>query len=179
MILDPTPRLLNGTRARLDGKGDGWANAHRSFLGREHLMNDVDGAFGLEVWGGNTEERIFLEYEPDVYRTRFKLIRRFALVAMFDRKRDSDAARAASVSTAFYLWQARTLSQQQPVPGKFFFVFGGQEPPWTLQELDIQTGLPAGQPVVLPAVDWSVIWTQIGLAGLRGQLRAHLERTAD
>lgn len=164
-------RLGNGVRRRMDGRGDGWANAHREELGSRYYLQDVDGVFGLEVWGANTGERLFMEYEPDNWEHRQDWVRRFAIVALFDRKVSLDRALSEHnrVSAAFYMWLCRELGARQPQQPRFFFVVGGQSPPWDLVEMDTQTGnvLSTHQ---LAGADFRQVWQRIGLLSLRQEL---------
>lgn len=180
--MSDSERLDNGVRKRADGKGDGWANAHRDVLGTKFLMQDVDGYFGFLVYGDNTGERLFLEYVPDDYANRTKPVRSFAIVAMFDRKTTMDAATSEenALSRAFYLWLCRTIGRAQPAEKqpRFYFVVGGQQPPWDMLELDILTGERIGDIVHLANADWPHIWETLGLAPLRRSLLAWLQGRA-
>ena len=160
-------RLENGVRARADGKGDPWSEAHRRELGSEYHMQDVDCLFGLTVFGHNTAERLFLEYAPDSWVNRVSKIRRFGVVALFDRKRSDGWAfsDANTLSTAFYLEICRRLGSEQPIAPRFFYVVGGDTPPWTLYELSITTGEQVGEPVVID--DWRKVWRALGLEDAR------------
>jgi len=169
-------RDTNGVRVRHDGKGDGWAKAHRSQLGPTFNMNDVDGLIGLVGFAANTGDRFFIEYVPDDYSNRLNMIRQFATVALFDRKTSRDYAfgDANRVSLSWYLDLCRRLGQTQPKPPKFFLVIGRDAPPWNLIELDINTGKEVSDHV-LPAMNWRQVWQQVGLAALRAELRAWID----
>ena len=97
-------RDSRGVRIRADGKGDGWARAHRQ-LGATFNMTDFDGLMGLVAFAANTGEKLFMEYVPDNYRNRLNLIRQFAIVAMFDRKASREYAfsEANRVSLSWHL----------------------------------------------------------------------------
>lgn len=167
-------RLDNGVRARRDGMGDPWANAHREGLGNRFYMNDVDALFGMEVWGANTGERLFLEYEPDNYDNRESRIRRFAYIGMFDRKPSLKAAYHPGnrVSMAVYLDMCRRISMGQPRPMRFFFVVGGESAPWQMVEHDIETGEECGERVLIRgAHEYREMWQRLGLEQLREELR--------
>ena len=161
-----------GVRVRRDGQGDGWAEGHR-LLGKTFNMQDLDALFGFVAFGVNGAERLFLEYQPDAYHNASNLVRRFAAVAMFDRKSTITAAFGSTVSTANYLWQCRCFSMQQPLKPKFFYVVGGQAPPWEMIELDINTGECLGQKTIQSnkKEDWLAVWDHLGLASLRKNLR--------
>ena len=137
-----------------------------------YFMQDLDAMFGSVVFGHNTGDRLFLEYVPDNYENRTSMIREFALIAMFDRKSNEQCAYNTRniLSRAFYLWTCRTLSAKQPIPARFFYCFGGQEPPWRLVELDINTGFNTRNSVVLDGKNWLEVWQQLGLSQLRSDL---------
>ena len=173
---DPAERHENHVRKRRDGKGDAWSNAHRINLGNHFLMHDQDASFGCLVFGSNTGDKLFLEYEPDNYKNRQSDIRQFAMVALFDRKATERAAfcQNNALSRAFYLWQCRAFAQGQPKPPRFFIVVGRQTPPWTMIELDIGTGARVGEPVEVDASRFKDVWESLGLTALRRELRAYV-----
>ena len=165
----------NGVRVRADGKGDGWAKAHRS-LGQTFNMTDFDGVMGLVAYASNTGDKLFMEYVPDNYANRFKRIRQFAYVAMFDRKTTRACAfgDANTVSLSVQLDHCRRLGQTQPHDPKFFFVVGRDAPPWELIELDIQTGEECGART-LASLDTRAVWEVVGLVDLRDALRRWID----
>jgi hypothetical protein len=175
------PSLLsNGVKARRDGAGDEWAKQHRS-LGPTYNMQDMDALFGVTAFGQNTGERLFLEYVPDNYQNRTSVIRNFGVVAMFDRKQSEPYAfsRSNAVSTAFYLYQCRIHAKVQPngLTPKFFFVIGGQSPPWKMIEIDIFSGKKTGLEAVIcdGERDWKRVWTTLGLHQLRQEIRRWID----
>lgn len=170
---DQTPRNGGGVKHRLDQSGDGWANAHREGLPNKYMMQDVDAMFGAMAFGHNTGERLFLEYVPDGYENRGKSIRDFSVVAMFDRKTTEATAFAnhAQVSRALYLWICRSLAEAQGLRPKFFLCIGGQEPPWKMIEIDIETGERAGNEAVVDSGKWETVWQTLGLQGLRNEAK--------
>lgn len=167
-------RDQRGVKLRYDGGGDAWAEAHRE-LGTSFNMQDLDALFGFVAFGVNGAEKLFLEYQPDDYKNRKQIIRRFAAVAMFDRKNSIKAAFNENnfISTANYLWQCRTFAQCQPLKPKFFYVIGSQKPPWEMIELDIDTGDSKGQHIIQTTQneEWRALWDRIGLSSLRRALR--------
>ena len=169
-------RCDNGSRRRMDGKGDPWANAHRTALDKCHMV-DIDGVFGLTAFGHNTGEHLFLECVPDHWENRLSALRQFAVVAMFDRKQYDGAQNKGGgpFSFAFYLHLCRVLSERQPSPARFFYVFGQNEPPWVMQEHDIDTGIKCGTPIRLDGLDWTTVWESIGLKRERDVLRKWTE----
>lgn len=178
----PRETVQAGVKPRYDGGGDAWALAHRN-LGPEFHMHDLDGVFGQLVFSQRTGDRLFLEYVPDNYVNHVKRTREFALVAMFDRKRDRSAALGEpnALSTAFYLWICRKLSMEQPVPAKFFYVIGGQTPPWTMVEVDTATGSVTGREAVIHGTshdEMMAVWEALGLVELRKSLRAWIDPAA-
>jgi hypothetical protein len=174
-------RHQNGTKIRVDGRGDVWADCHRTQLGRHFLMQDVDGLFGNMTFAHNTGEKLFLEYVPDSYKNREKAIRQFAVVALFDRK--SSAAWAFSVrnrvSTALYLEMCRRFATGQPFPPRFFYIIGKDSPPWEMIELCIDTGQEVGQRTRIHTMEnsneWAKLWEAVGLSGLRDELRKFVD----
>jgi len=172
-------RLDNGVRRRMDNLGDGWAAQHRETM-RDAYMQDIDCIFGASFFGANTGERLFEEYVPDNRKNIGQSIRRFAVVAMFDRKKTEAAAfseiGSVVLSRAFYLWQCRILSQIQPRPVRFFYVIGENEPPWIMKELSTETAEVIGDTITLGRTDWNAIWKAIGLQEERRILREWLEK---
>jgi len=156
----------------MDGKGDGWAEAHREHLGNDYYFQDVDCLFGGMVYGANTAERLFLEYAPDDYRNRENRIRNFAIISMFDRKRTLSAATHPrnTISLGVYLHLCRVIEKCQPVAPKFFFVIGDDSPPWAMYEVDINDGTIAETATILEATDWKQVWNVLGLRALRDRL---------
>jgi hypothetical protein len=165
-------RQRHSVRARADGQGDGWARAHREQLGAAFHMTDLDGAIGLMGFAANTGERLFIEYVPDAYGNRLHVIRRFATVAVFDRKTSREYAfsEANRVSLAWHLDVCRRLAATQHSPPRFFLVIGRDRPPWELLELDIHSGGILSEHR-LDAMNWRVIGEQAGLTALRNELR--------
>jgi len=166
-------RLVNGVKARADGKGDPWANLHREGLGNEAYMQDVDAMVGLVAWSANTAERLFLEVVPDSYENRVNEVRNFAALAYFDRKRSLVHAmsEANRFSRQVYTWHCRMWAELQPEAPKFFFVIGGNEPPWEMWDVDIYNP----QNVVLRgtvtnAKDFEPLWRAVGLFEKRQRL---------
>lgn len=165
----PTGILPNGVKARADGAGDPWALDHRS-LGRTFNMHDLDGLFGHIAFGQNTGERLFLEYAPDDYSNHAKVFRRFAIIAMFDRKSSRDWAlnERNRLSTALYLWMCRTFGAIQPRNPKFFYVIG-MDYPYAMVELNLDTAGFIGE-YRLERDDWMSVWKATGLIEARLQL---------
>jgi len=170
---DPTVRNRLGVKERLNGAGDAWANQHRESLGSHFYLQDVDAMFGTIVFGHNTGERLFLEYVPDSYENRQEKVREFGVVALFDRKSSRDAAfgNHNRVSMALYLWMCRSLSKIQGISRspKFFFVIGGQSPPWQMIEIDIDTGEEL-QMTEINTSSWRSTWQAFGLMRLRDEI---------
>lgn len=159
-----------GVKVRADGKGDAWADAHRD-LGPTFNMTDVDGMIGIVGFAANTGERLFMEYVPDDWKNRHNKIRRFATVAVFDRKATRALALDAGnrVGLAYYLNLCRCLGQTQPKAPRFFFVIGRDCPPWTMIELNINTANIVAEHE-LPSMNWRQVWNAIGLTALRQEL---------
>lgn len=168
----------NGVKVRGDCGGDAWADAHRTALGKGFYIQDVDAMFAASFFGMNTGEKLFLEYEPDHYENHGRLVRSFAVVAAFDRKANERAAFSShnAVSTSLYLYQCRLYSLHQPEPARFFYVIGGQHPPWRMIELDINSGDRCGTEVSVDGRDWGRVWNALGLTRLRKELRQYIAR---
>ena len=172
MYEDGSNRLSNGVKVRVDGKGDAWSNAHRIQLGNDALMQDLDAVFGFTAFGHNTGERLFLEYVPDSWENRCNSMRNFGIVALFDRKASIGAAfsNKNALSSNFYRFLCRTVAMAQPIPPRFFYVIGGQEPPWLMIEVDINTGLEVGARVELKNSNFKTVWESLGLGQARNVL---------
>jgi len=170
--------MANGVRARVDGAGDGWAQGHRQ-LGPQFLMQDVDAMAGVLSFTQTTENRLFLEYVPDEYAHHADYRRAFAVAALFDRKATTTSAFATIniVSTAFYLWICRALSEHQPLAAKFFYVIGGPSPPWEFVELDTTTAQVRQRTMLRENTpeSWRACWQVIGLEDAQRQLRQALD----
>jgi len=138
-------------------------------------MSDIDGYFGFVAFSGNTNEKLFLEYVPDDYKYKDSFIRRFAIVAMFDRKSTESAAfhRENRISSNLYRFLCRTLAETQPIGPRFFYVIGGSAPPWTMIELNLRDGTEVGRSV-LNGMNWEQIWRSTGLLRERNVLRQWL-----
>lgn len=176
MLFENIDRNSNGVKVRKDGRGDAWANAHRIALGNEYLMQDVDICFGITVFGHNTAEKLFLEFEPDDYKHRTSAVRDFAIVALMDRKSSIEAAFAPNnrLSRHFYCWLCRVFTQYQGIAPRFFFAIGGQEPPWRIVEVDVLTDETTEAGTITRVNDWAPLWKALNLIDLRNQLRKWL-----
>jgi hypothetical protein len=137
-------------------------------------MQAVDCMFGFTAFGSNTADRLFLEYAPDgtAADKLVKRVRTHGFVAMFDRKCSEGKAFDPSnyLSLSVYLDACRALSERQGTNVRFFFVIGGNEPPWTMIEVDRFTGERTGSPVEIRASrsdprnpEWETVWRELGL----------------
>jgi hypothetical protein len=176
-------------KRRKDGRGDGWAAAHRllhedrNAKGIKRIgfhMEDIDQMFGSETaFSVNCADRLFCEYQPlDGHENRYKIIRDHALVALFDRKLTAAAAAHADnyLSLSLYLKICRLGDVQLRAP-RFFFCIGGHDPPWILSERNIWTGEKCGRDVIIETREgahWRRIWDEIGLTDQRLDLRGSL-----
>ncbi|NCC85188.1 MAG: hypothetical protein EOM03_13835 [Clostridia bacterium] len=172
MYDDGNNRLSNGVKVRMDGKGDAWSNAHRDQLGNNAFMQDLDAMFGFAAFGHNTGERLFLEYVPDSWENRHNSMRTFGVVALFDRKASLGAAFSGknALSSNFYRFLCRLIASAQPIPPRFFYVIGGQEPPWTMVDVDICNGQEIGNRVELTSANFKTMWESLGLGSARNVL---------
>lgn len=161
-----------GVRLRMDGGGDEWAAAHRKHAGRDCYMQDVDGLFGFSMYAHNTADKLWLEYIPDNYRNKTNVIRNFALVGVFDRKRSWEVAfnERSTLSRSVYLWLCRTVAERQPTPPRFFYVIGATAP-WQMVEVNITSGVKVGDAMTLNGEGWEAMFKTLGIDQLRATLR--------
>lgn len=185
MINNDYPRMENGVKARGDGGGDSWALAHRSGVPRNFYMQDVDGVVGSLCFQHHCADSLFCEYTYGRRVGPTETAQDFGVVALFDRKATLALARDAknTLSRTFYLFQCRVFREYQGIAPRFFYVCG-TDGPWTVIELDIDTGAEVGDPVICPVLPadpdpdpnapkpWQHIWNQLGLSALRRQLEA-------
>lgn len=180
-LRDPPPpeKLANGVIPRRDGRGDGWALAHREKLSGAYLLTDVDGYFGAIYFDRNTSDQLFVEYVDDQPTTeRQRLIREVALVGLFDRKRSRDDTKSkeAVTQTALWLGLLRKLRVSQPSPPRFFYVIGPSAGPWEIVELGLSDGHEI-RSLSVDAESMPAIWERLGLTELRTSLRSSLLRS--
>ncbi|MES9985894.1 MAG: hypothetical protein ABW115_21035, partial [Candidatus Thiodiazotropha sp. 6PLUC6] len=71
----------------------------------------------------------------------------------------------------------RCFARCQPLKPMFFYVIGGQQPPWEMIELDIETGDIKGQYTIQSKQqeEWRTLWDRIGLSSLRSALREWIQ----
>ncbi len=169
-------RLNNGVRVRRDGKGDGWANEHRTALGNEFLMQDCDGIFGQLTFASQSANRLFLEYVPDGFEHRLDMTREMAVVAMFDRKGSLEKAFQEDnlMWLHLYLSICRKLSKFQPVPVRFFVVSGPDAAPWDITEVNTSTR-ERGRSHVIQSNQMMDVWRMLGLAKARQDLKRWMQ----
>ena len=169
----------NGVKNRFDGGGDSWAADHRTHLPHTNYLADMDAFMGLAAFGRNGGDTLFLEYTPDDYQNRGKLIREFGLVAVFDRKKNLAAVGSSGsvLSTGFYLDLCRTYAASQPVAPRFFYVIG-QESPYEMVEVCINTGDVVGSTVLMrdQSRGWSDAWAKLGLTDAHRQITKWLKQ---
>lgn len=169
--------LPNGVRPRGDGEGDGWAGRHRTELGNRNYLSDLDGIMG--IFYHNTGNRLFVEYQPDAFERRHDPVRRFAYVAIIDRKASMDAADMNKLSAQMYCDICRKLSEHQPLPCRFFQavdagerIFGesgeSKKQAYVMVEYDIHEGNEVGRHELLD--DMRDLWKVLGLTQARDQL---------
>jgi len=169
-------RNNRGVRKRMCKNGDMWALEHRAELGHEFLMTDIDSFIGKMIFFQNTENSLFIEYEPDDFNRHEELIREFAYIALFDRKNSRKYALSSHnrVSLAVHLNLCRRLGLGQPFPVKFFFVIGEQSPPYTMIEIDTKTGVLLSE-YYLKKGHWREVWNAVGLVRTRDDSRQWLQ----
>ncbi len=169
---------MNSAKPRLDGRGDPWANAHRSELPGKYLMTDVDGLFGYLNFYKESQESLFIEYEPDRHRSAIHY-ENFAVVALLDRKssRETALAQTNRLSRNFYCLLARTIGHSQPVEPMFFYICGTHSP-WLALEINIHSGQPL---LERPLYDgqWLSFYRDSGLDRIRSILSQHFDSTRE
>lgn len=167
----------NGSRRRRDGAGDSWANEHRIELGRTYYLNDFDAFMGNIAFAKTGAEELFAEYVPDHYRNKGKVIRRFATVALFDRKKSMASVHGIinDVQLAYYLDLCRVIGQTQPYQPRFFFVVG-QESPWQMVEVSTENGELSKTIHTYGKGEWNRVWEIAGLKAMRDRLRKWVEQ---
>lgn len=166
------------TKPRLDGKGDPWANSHRTELPAKYLMTDIDGLFGYLNFYKESQESLFLEYELNKHISHVHQ-EQFAIVAILDRKSSKETAfvQTNRLSRNFYCWLARTLGSQQPIEPLFFYVCGNQSP-WLTVEVNIHTGLPLIERPLYNG-SWPDFYRDSGLDRIRAILHQHFDSLCD
>lgn len=168
-------RHENGVRVRRDGQGDLWSNEHREELGNAFYLNDFDAVMGYMAFAKTGAGETFAEYVPDAYANKGKVFRRFATVAIFDRKKSMASVRGIlnTVQLAYYLDICRLLADKQPIAPKFFFVVG-EAAPWEMVEVDVWTG-ELGRTWCFGKSEWKQVWNAAGLSEMRRELRRWIE----
>jgi len=166
-----------GVKVRADGGGDAWARWHRQNLDDTYHMLDYDGWQIREQHmerTENTEDHLFIEVVLDGQKRQS--IRQINYIALFDRKATLSAVHGAWFTRGCYLNMCRQLSIHQDIPCRFIYVIGGQEPPWTLIECSIFTGV-FGEPITLDTQrqTWLKIWESIGLTQTRKRFEEQLD----
>jgi hypothetical protein len=68
----------------------------------------------------------------------------------------------------------RKLAVTQPIPPKFFYIIGGDEPPWDIRSVDIYTGAMGVENCELEKASWKAIWSLFGLDKMRQDLQGWL-----
>lgn len=161
---------LPNTKPRFDGKGDPWANSHRTELPSKYLMTDIDGLFGYLNFYKESQESLFLEYEINRHTSSIHQ-EEFAIVAILDRKSSKETALSQGnrLSRNFYCWLARTLAINQPVEPLFFYICGTR-PPWLTLEINIHTGQPIVERYLIDG-KWRDFYRDSGLDRIRAILQ--------
>jgi len=164
----------SGTKKRMDGKGDLWANAHRDgkILPSSFYFQDIDGFAGIMSFRDDTENGLYFEYCLDSWENSGSLIRNIGYVALFDRKQSESIAfgKKNVLSTAVHLDLASKIGASQPVDPKFFYVVG-LDSPWKMIELDICTGERTGVSVIFNDKEsWIPGFKTVGLLDIRREL---------
>ncbi len=149
----------------MDG-GDAFANSHRTELPSNYLMTDFDYIFGVQTFGVNSENSFFSEYAVRKNKVAF--------VAMFDRKNTRHAMKYGNTKP-IYLSLCKSVSKDQLLPCRFFYVIG-QKAPFTFIEIDINNGNVINETELN---NWTEIYKTLGLTDLRKQLTNWLEKSTE
>lgn len=161
---------LPNTKPRFDGKGDPWANSHRTELPSKYLMTDIDGLFGYLNFYKESQESLFLEYEINRHTSTVHQ-EEFAIVAILDRKSSKETALSQGnrLSRNFYCWLARAFAKEQVVEPLFFYICGTR-PPWLTVEINIHTGQPIVERYLIDG-KWKDFYRDSGLDRIRAILQ--------
>lgn len=180
-------RLDNGARARMDGKGTSWSNGHRNLDelgGMSYLMDDIDTyswvggpvspSSGIP-WVEDSEDHLFMEYEPDSFDRFNQPDRKFGLVAIFDHKVSEKSATLprSVLSSNFQRFVCRAFARSQPVAPGFFYVIGPKDKPgpWELIRVNLKTGVWEQRWTITDTkARWQEVWQAAGLAQARNKL---------
>ncbi len=100
-------------------------------------------------------------------------VKQVVALAIFDRQ-ETEAGAFNDQHTepvALNLWLCRTLSAQQPLPARFFFVVNGHDLPWSFIELDTITGAIIHRETLREdtAQSRQALWSALGLRPMMGQ----------
>ncbi len=165
----------------MEGGGNAWANEYRQEMPRDAYLMDLDGVQMMcgnpdnpLLISANTENRMFAQYVCDPWENRDNPVREFAFAALFEAKGDVRAAAAgcATIGRALGLKIARQLSIGQPIPCRYFVVYG--EPKrWLLTEFETHTGKVLGHDLLI-AGEWAKSWDYFGLRQARLELQVWL-----
>lgn len=154
--------------------GDAWALEHRE-LGSGLHMTDLDGHLSGALLADAPADRLFMEYACDAYANREKIVRGFAVIALFDRKETASAMESPANMRClqFHCWLCRQLGRLQPEPPKFFYVIG-KCAPWLMLEIDTSTGRPI-KSYRYGVGRWRAVWGEAGLLRSREVLTKWLK----
>lgn len=156
---------------RTDGKGDPWANLHRTKTDRRCLMGDIDGIEVMTDCGPmlmRGEDALFHEY---ACHTRNGVLD-VEVIAVFDRKiRRSDSwNESQQFKSSVYQGICYNLAKGQFIKPRFFFVYGDNQE-WQIEEVDPVTGQRTGRLFTLDQLySWEPVWNELGL--MRDRQRA-------
>jgi hypothetical protein len=175
--MDWQKRTPNGVAIRRDGKGDSWANDHRS-LGQGWNMRDEDETHRC-VWEIDRRENLrFLEMNFDSYENKGKLIRKCGTLCRVDRKatvwRAEKEIDSGAVSIAHMLQECRNDRAMQGGIGGRAFLACGKNYPYTYIELDPFSGEELRREILADSSGWHDLYERLGLESEKSKLQRWL-----
>lgn len=160
-------RLNNGVRTRYDGGGDEWANQHRKQLNSWNYMTDIDLFAGITVFAQNSAERLFVEYGIGRKPAHEHGAREFVIASLIDRKASLGWAMDPrnKIQTEIYCAMCRMLGVAQMEAPSFLVVIGGQQPPWAVHRVDIETAVicETAEQTIESVDDYKRVWIALGI----------------
>lgn len=175
-------KYSNGTKARIDGKGTFFGYEHRKALKSMFPMHDIDG-----IWI-DSEDRVFAEYvtneEMDYGIQLLGEGLRCCTIALFDYKNNrpffNDPSESDSYqrNQAHYKYMCNCISKQQPLPCRFFHVYGAQYPMEIVEQntkvFTLCDKNELSSFIINNRDEFKLTWMRLGLCGERHELKQHI-----
>lgn len=143
-------------------------------------MTDLDCFAGVIEFLQRSENSLFAEYtmwSSDNNNTQTANIEYdFQIVALFELKSSIAGMYHAKIGRQLYSWLCRVLRNHQDISPKLFYVIGVNGP-WTLIEVNIETGTPDNNSRIElehTQESWNRVWSHLGLFHLRNQMHNRL-----